>query len=238
VALKMKKLRYPFFIITLVLVMLIVGYYTIEIINARNYTRNVVTNLLRSESLVLDIKDMSKRQLDILLAVEDPAFFEHNGMDLSTPGAGITTITQGLVKQFYFEKFQPGFAKIKQTLIAVFALDSLVSKQDQLRLFINYCYLGAEARGFEQAAQFYYGKPFKSLTEEEYLSLVAMIIAPATFNVRRFPKRNAERVKRIKKLVAHEYIPKGLFDLFYGKLDKNVQKAIPPLSYFESYYSE
>ncbi len=172
------------------------------------------------------------------MSVEDPAFFEHNGLDLSTPGAGITTITQGLVKQFYFDKFKPGFAKIKQTLIAVFALNPLVSKEDQLRLFINVCYLGYETKGFESAAQFYYGKPFKALTEDEYMSLVAMIIAPATFNIRRFPARNAERVQRIKKLMAHEYIPKGLFDLYYGKLDEETQKTIAPLSYFDSYYSD
>lgn len=222
----------------MILVILMVGYYTIEVIKARNYTRQNLTHYLRTESFALDLKDISSQQLEILLAVEDPAFFEHNGMDLSTPGAGITTITQGLVKQFYFEEFKPGFAKIKQTLIAVFALDSLISKEDQLRLFINSCHLGYETKGFESAAQFYYGKPFKALTEDEYISLVAMIIAPTTFNIRRYPARNAERVKRIKKLVAHEYTPKGLFDLYYGKLDEETQKAIAPMSYFESYYSD
>jgi membrane carboxypeptidase/penicillin-binding protein len=195
---------------------------------------------LQSEAMVLDLEDVTERQLDILLKVEDPAFYAHNGVDLSTPGAGITTITQGLVKKFYFKQFKPGPAKIKQTLIAMFALDPLVSKDDQLRLFINVYHLGningQEVQGFEAAAQAFHDKPFQELSEDEYISLVAMIIAPATFHVQRHPERNAERVARIKQVVAGEYTPKGLFDLFYGPMPENVQDNLPPMSYFEKYY--
>ena len=38
----------------------------------------------------------------------------------------------------------PGLAKLRQTLIAVFALDALVSKETQLLLFINIVGLGGE----------------------------------------------------------------------------------------------
>lgn len=46
----------------------------------------------------LDISDLSAWQLDALLKIEDPAFYRHKGVDLKTPGAGLTTITQSLVK--------------------------------------------------------------------------------------------------------------------------------------------
>jgi membrane peptidoglycan carboxypeptidase len=39
------------------------------------------------------------------------------------------------------------------------------------------------AIGFDKAAQLYCGKPFQLLTEDEYISLVAMIIAPRTFHL-------------------------------------------------------
>jgi membrane peptidoglycan carboxypeptidase len=174
--------------------------------------------------------------LEILLKVEDPRFFEHGGTDLSTPGAGITTITQALVKLFYFEKFSPGIAKLKQTAIAAYALDPLMPKQEQLRLFINTAYLGHNVRGFEQAAQTYFHKPFKQLSEEEYTAIIAMLIAPEVFSVQKFPARNAERVARIQRVVSGEYKPRGLFDVYYGRIDAEAQKDLPPLSYFKSYY--
>lgn len=212
-------------------VLAVISYYLVAVLMARDYTRNVILKDLESKSwrrpngsansFSLSTSDFTQRQIHILLAVEDPSFFEHNGMDLTTPGAGITTLTQGLVKILYFENFKPGIRKLKQTLIAVFALDRLLSKDEQLLLCLNVLYFGQtngkEARGFEQAAQAYYGKSFKSLTEDEYLSLVAMIIAPNTFHLLAHPEKNAERVRRIKKLVAGEYKPDGLMDLYYEK---------------------
>jgi len=124
--------------------------------------------------------------------VEDPHSFEHGGVDFSTPGAGITTITQGLVKHLYFDQFKP--------------------------------------------AKVYFHKSFAQLTEDEYIAIVAMIIAPETFNIEKFPDRNKARANRIKRLISGEYKPRGLFDLYYGPLDAEIQNNIPPLSYFKFYY--
>ena len=232
-----RKLHLALFALAGIFLLLIV-YYAVEVFQAREHTKNKVRPLLQSPAMALKLGDLTKRQLDILLAVEDPAFSQHNGMDLSTPGAGLTTITQSLVKILYFKKFQPGLAKIRQTLIAIFALDPLVSKKEQLTLYINLVGLGQGARGFAAAAQKYFSKPFKALNEDEYISLVAMIVAPRTFNLKRHPERNAERVARIKKLISGRYQPKGLYDLYYGKLDKDAQKEVAPFSYFESYYKD
>ena len=49
----------------------------------------------------------------MLLAVEDPGFYSHKGVDFASPGQGMTTITQALVKFLYFDSFIPGFAKIE-----------------------------------------------------------------------------------------------------------------------------
>lgn len=206
------------------------------ICSARAHTLSVVLPSVRAAHYALLPSDLTPRQLEILLKVEDPDFFHHSGVDFSTPGAGITTITQGLVKHLYFEKFEPGFAKLKQTLIAAFVLDPLMSKNEQLTLFINTVYLGHKTRGFEQASQFYFRKPFKSLTEDQYIALVAMIIAPAVFDAETHPDRNLERAVRIRRLVSGEYVPRGLFDMYYGPLDAETQKNLPPLSYFAYYY--
>ncbi len=220
----------------IVALLIAVVYYAAVLYLARRYTIDTILPGERAACFQLEPSSLTSRQLEILLRVEDPRFFEHGGVDFSTPGAGITTITQGLVKGLYFKKFRPGIAKVKQSLIAALVLDPLMAKKDQLRLFINTVYLGPKANGFEQAANVYFHKSFEQLTEDEYIAIVAMIIAPAAFDIEKFPDRNRERVTRIKRLVAGEYEPRGLFDLYYGPLDRKTQENLPSLSYFGHYY--
>lgn len=222
------------------ILLLIIVFYLVIIIKARVDTPSIIGKALKDDGIVLEVSDLTERQLDALLKVEDPGFYNHKGVDLKTPGGGITTITQGLVKKYYFVSFKPGIAKIKQTLIAYFALDPLVTKKDQLKLFLNVVYLGNidgnTVNGFEKAAKVYYKKPFKKLTEDEFLSIVAMINAPETFNIIKNPESNKRRTERIKKVVSGEYKPKSLMDMYYGTLTPEEQKGLAPSSYFPSIY--
>jgi membrane peptidoglycan carboxypeptidase len=214
----------------------VIGYYTVEVIEARKETTALVADALAQYDDVISLDDVTDERLSMLLIVEDPAFFSHPGVDLKTPGAGLTTITQALVKILYFDGFRPGIRKIRQTLIARFALDPLVSKDDQLVLFINYIGLGKGTRGFAEASAYYFDTEFSDLSDDEYLALVAMIIAPATFNIDDHPERNALRVSRMKAVINGEYIPKGLCDLYYGPMEEDLIDALPRMSYFEKYY--
>ena len=182
--------------------------------------------------------DLTESQKEILIKVQDPTFYNHEGVDLSTPGAGLTTITQAIVKKLYFDEFKPGIEKIKQSLIARFVTNELISKNDQLTLFINTMYFGnvdgKPIVGLEHAAKAYYDQPVKNLTEEQYISLIAMIVMPGTFHIIDQPEWNRDRTNRIKALIAGEYKPKGLMDQYYGKLPQEViDHGLPKASYFE-----
>lgn len=234
--LKIITLTFGFFLLA------VLGYYLIIIIKARVETPRIIGQALRAENMVLKVSDLSEWQLNALLKIEDPAFYRHKGVDLRTPGAGLTTITQGLVKMYYFERFEAGLAKIKQTLIARFALDPLVAKDLQLQLFINNVYLGdvngEPVYGFDKAARVYYGKPVNQLSQKEYLSIVAMINSPQGFHILKRPAANAERTERLMKVVSGEYRPKHLMDMYYGKLDRETQKYLAPASYFPKLYED
>jgi membrane carboxypeptidase/penicillin-binding protein len=185
--------------------------------------------------------DLSKRQTEILIKVQDPGFYNHNGIDLSTPGAGLTTITQAIAKKLYFENFKSGLAKIKQTLIARFVINELIEKNDQLTLFINTMYFGnvdgKHVIGLESAAKSYYSNSVNTLSEDQFISLIAMIVMPGTFHILDHPKWNKDRSNRIKALINGEYKPKGLMDQFYGELPQEVIKAgLPAFSYFPDLY--
>jgi len=198
---------------------IILTYSVYIIYQAKQKTPSILKIALSSENIILKKSDLTQRQLEILLKVEDPNFYKHNGSDLSTPGGGITTITQAVVKQLYFKKFKPGLLKLKQILIAIFVLTPATQKDDIINIFLNRVYLGninEPIYGFNSAAKKYYNKDFKDLTENEFISLVAMIIAPNTFHIINFPERNLNRVERIKLLIDEKYKPKGLMDLYYG----------------------
>ncbi|HEX6803858.1 MAG TPA: biosynthetic peptidoglycan transglycosylase [Terriglobales bacterium] len=182
----------------------------------------VVATAEQSNGLPLTINDFSGSRLEWLLKVQDPDFYHHPGFDWWTRGAGYTTMTQGLVKRlFYPSGFKRGFLrwrKLQQTIIAV-AFNSRVSKDEQLRLFVNLAYMGERngrpVVGFSQAAQEYFGKNFQALTDEEYLSLVAVLVSPERYSPTTHLAANRERVTRIHRLIAGTCKPNGLTDVEY-----------------------
>jgi membrane peptidoglycan carboxypeptidase len=223
------------------------AYYVYSIQEARKYTREIISlDIVKGQwrhpngsikKFELFSHDLSERQTETLIKVQDPGFYDHNGIDLSTPGAGLTTIPQAIVKKLYFDNFKPGIAKIKQSLIARFVVNEMISKDDQLSLFINTMYFGnvdgKPIVGLESAAYAYYHQPVNKLTEDQYISLIAMLVAPKTFHIIDHPDWNLDRTNRIKALIAGEYKPKRLMDQFYGELPQEVINAgLPPASYF------
>ena len=165
------------------------------------------------------LRDLPRDRIDALLKVDDPGFYQHHGLDFSTPGQGMTTLTQSLVKHMYFKHFHPGFAKIEQDLIARFVLDPAMSKADQLEAFINYSYFGhpggRDVVGFADAARTYYGRDLGALNDRQFLSLVAMLNAPDDLDPRRHAAANAERVDRIQRLLAGACKPRSWADVDY-----------------------
>jgi len=162
--------------------------------------------------------DLPNGYVDMLLAVEDPTFRTHYGFDLTTPGAGMTTITQGIAKFLYFHPFKPGWRKIPQTFYAI-GLDARIPKNEILTLFLTRAGMGTvdgrTVYGFGDAAEAYFGKDLTKLTREQFLSLVAMCVGPNAFNVRTRPEKNRERVGRIERFLAGQCKPRDWMDVLY-----------------------
>lgn len=194
---------------------LLAAYEAYALWRAESRTDDILAAAL-SKPQQISLAQLSAEQKDILLKVEDPGFYEHSGVDLSSPGQGMTTITQALVKLLYFDPFKPGFAKIEQSLIARFVLNRHLTKDQQLSLFINQAYFGnvggRTLRGFADASATYFGKPFESLSRDEYIGLVGMLIGPNALQ----PEANSDafndRVHRIKALLDGKCAPVGLLD--------------------------
>jgi membrane carboxypeptidase/penicillin-binding protein len=243
----MKKMFKSIGMFLVIMIFGISAYYMYSIQEARKYTREIISSDLAKaqwrpmngtiKKFEISRHNLSKLQTEILIKVQDPGFYAHHGIDLSTPGAGLTTITQAIVKKLYFDHFKSGIAKLKQSLIARFVVNDMISKEDQLDLFINAMYFGdvdgKPVVGLESAAYAYYHQPVNKLAEDQYISIIAMLVAPKTFHMIDHPDWNLDRTNRIKAYIAGEYKPKGLMDQFYGELPQEVINAgLPPASYF------
>lgn len=175
------------------------------------------------------------RHVEALLRVEDPAFLEHDGWDVSS-GQGLTTITSVLARDLFLGKHElDGFKGGMQSFyrgvfrcckridfgrdVMALVLHSRTTKKQQLDRYLESAYLGSfDGRaviGFEAAAMAYYGKALSRLTDTEFLGLVAMPIAPDRYHPLRNPELHADRVRRIGKLVAGTCAPGGWLDQTY-----------------------
>ena len=78
--------------------------------------------------------------------------------------------------------------KVKEVPYAL-AMEVKYSKADILTIYLNRAYLGAGARGFEAAAQRYFGKSANKVTASEAAMLAGLLPAPSYFA----PTNNLER---------------------------------------------
>ena len=162
-------------------------------------------------------EDLGPGHLAVLIQVQDPGFYSHLGVDLDTPGAGLTTISQSLAKRLAFEDFKPGIGKIRQTGYAL-GLDQELTKQEQLALFLDTVEMGEIngewVTGFFKASDAAFGTPPSDLEDQQFNQLVAVLIAPGRLKLQAPDALLEERVLRIGKLAAGRCKPEKLSDVW------------------------
>ncbi|MBG6155541.1 membrane carboxypeptidase/penicillin-binding protein PbpC [Labrenzia sp. EL_159] len=142
-----------------------------------------------------------------LLVVQDPAFEQHSGVDMTTAGAGITTVTQSLAKRVGFENFTPGIGKIRQTGYAL-GLETRLSKEQIMALWLDTLEMGRGpdgwVTGFHRMSEAVYGAAPDTIADDEYLSLLAVLISPGRYNLGTDDEALQDRTDRIRRLVSGE----------------------------------
>lgn len=124
-------------------------------------------------------------------------------------GAGGSTITQQVAKLLclgreYDPAIWPTEAEYEadcrrgtvwrkiQELPFAFALELRFTKEEILTIYINRAFLGAGARGFEAAAQRYFGRSATEVGPAEAAMLAGLLVAPSYYA----PTRNLERAQQ------------------------------------------
>jgi len=145
---------------------------------------------------------------DAVLAIEDARFYSHSGVDykgivragLSQFGGvgrqGASTITMQVARNFYLSSEKTVTRKIYEILLAL-KIETLLSKDQILEVYMNQIFLGQRAYGFASAADIYFGKSLKELTVAEAAMLAGLPKAPSAYNPVSNPKRAAQRQQYI-----------------------------------------
>ncbi|MEY1555492.1 transglycosylase domain-containing protein [Yoonia sp. R2331] len=154
----------------------------------------------------------------MLLAVEDPAFFTHVGFDLTTPGGGITTITQSLAKRQGFDEFIPGYRKLRQTTYAI-GLERGLTKPQILALFLDSVSMGRGPdgdwiTGLFPASLAHFDATPDAIPEDDFIALVAVMIAPRDLALGEADAVLQTRIARIKRLLEGACEPLGNSDVW------------------------
>jgi penicillin-binding protein 1A len=145
---------------------------------------------------------------DAVLAIEDARFYHHGGVDymgviragLANVGEarsqGASTITMQVARNFYLSTEKTFTRKIYEILLAL-KIESQLSKDQILELYMNQIYLGERAYGFASASETYFGKPLKDITIAEAAMLAGLPKAPSAYNPINNPTRAHERQQYI-----------------------------------------
>lgn len=93
--------------------------------------------------------------------------------------------------------------KVKEIPYAL-AMELKYSKNQILSIYLNRAYLGAGARGFEAAAQRYFGVSAKDVTPQQAAMLAGLLKAPSTYAPTTDLKRSQERAGMVLALMHEE----------------------------------
>ncbi len=152
----------------------------------------------------LTLDQVPQQLIDALLATEDDRFYLHFGVDpigmgravlgklMGQDKGGASTITMQVARNFFLSREITYTRKIREIFLS-FHIESLLSKDEILMLYINKIELGHRAFGFGAAAQVYYGKEINELNLAQIAVLAGLPKAPSTLNPIRSPSRAKDR---------------------------------------------
>jgi penicillin-binding protein 1A len=156
----------------------------------------------------LPLAQIPKVMQEAVLASEDARFYEHSGVDIKgvlraglaqfnrSRSQGASTITMQVARNFYLSTEKTYTRKIYEMLLA-FKMESVLSKDQILEVYMNQIFLGQRAYGFASASDIYFGKPLKDISIAEAAMLAGLPQAPSAYNPINNPKRAKDGQLRI-----------------------------------------
>jgi penicillin-binding protein 1A len=175
----------------------------------RSYDGDPVQTFARERRVNLSYDEYPPVVVHAFISAEDKTFFQHHGIDYTglvgavadyatktvTGGGrarGGSTITQQVAKGLLKDSSYNIGRKVREAILA-FRLESVLTKQQILELYLNQIFLGRNAYGVQAAARAYFDKDVGDLTLPEAAYLAVLPKAPANYDPERATARALDR---------------------------------------------
>lgn len=231
---KSNKTLLKIFIIIIVFVALFMG--AMYVISSRANVDDLKT--IENKGNYVSANDMPNYVKGAFISLEDERFYKHHGFDLKgTTRAlfstisdrdvqGGSTITQQVVKNYYYDNERSFTRKIKELFVA-HKVEQQYNKNEILSFYVNNIYYGDDQYTLEGAANHYFGTTvnknnhnMQQITVLQSAILASKVNAPSVYDVNNMSSNYTNRVKtNLEKMKQQNYIT-----------DKQYQEAMSQLS--------
>lgn len=191
-----------------------------DLSNITGYKPKLITEIYSSKGVligefaserrkIVQTKDVPLHVIQAFIATEDRRFFEHRGLDLKgiiravitniqkrDLVTGGSTITQQVTKNLILTPEKTISRKIKEAILA-YRMESNLSKEEILYIYLNHIYLADGTYGVEAASKNYFGKSVRNINLAEAAMLAGLPKRPEYYS----PRKNFERSKQRQKLI-------------------------------------
>jgi penicillin-binding protein 1A len=188
--------------------------------NVRGYNGNPVQTFARERRVELAYDEYPPMVIQAFISAEDKTFFRHGGIDYpgligavfdygrkSVTGGrarGGSTITQQVAKYLLQDNEYAISRKIREAILA-FRLESTLSKEQILELYLNSIFLGRNAYGVQAASRAYFDKDVSELSLPQAAYLAVLPKAPSNYD----PIRQTQRALNRRNYVLNEMESNG-----------------------------
>ncbi len=193
----------------------------------------VIERIYIENRTVIPLSHMPSYLPQAFVAAEDSRFYDHPGLDFwsvfraainnmksGRRGQGGSTITQQVARSLLLTPEKTYLRKFKEAILA-WRIDTLLSKDEILHIYLNQIYLGDGAHGVEAAAQTYFGKHARELSLGEAAVLAGLPQAPSRYA----PNHNLQAARKRQRYVLNRMAADG-----YVSSDQARRAFEPPLA--------
>lgn len=168
------------------------------------------------DSVYLESYEIPNKLKEMVIAVEDKRYMEHNGVDLKAIGKALvelvrnedivrggSTISQQLARNVFLNFDQTFDRKLCEMFISI-ELEKRYSKVEILEFYLNNICYGGNVYGIAAAADKYFSKSVSELSLNEMAYLVGIPQAPSRYNPLLGVEAGMERRNTVLKVLERE----------------------------------
>ena len=183
----------------------------------RDRKGRLIGEIAAERRTVVPFSRIPKALVQAVVAAEDGDFFKHRGLDyigmlrafFANLRAGHfvqggSTITQQLIKTYFLSAERTIKRKMQEVILAR-QLESELSKNEIMLLYLNQIYYGHGRYGVEEASRYFFDKPVERLDLAECALLAGLPQSPARLS----PIRHPQRAKRRQSYVLRRMVELG-----------------------------